>query len=132
MRALSPPADQRPSPHLADRWPTSRSSTSEPGRPAPSPCRCSSGAEQPSCKQADQAVKDAIAATITTLPAQLRRSLTWDRGKEMAQHTHLKIDTGLQVYFADPHSPWQRGTNENCLASRRTQPCAPGGWRLRS
>ena len=60
-----------------------------------------------------EAVKDAIAATITTLPAQLRRSLTWDRGKEMAQHAQLKIDAGVQVYFADPHSPWQRGTNEN-------------------
>jgi IS30 family transposase len=60
-----------------------------------------------------EAVKDAIAETITTLPAQLRRSLTWDRGKEMAQHAQLKIDAGIQVYFADPHSPWQRGTNEN-------------------
>ncbi|MER6135566.1 IS30 family transposase [Streptomyces sp. NPDC001815] len=60
-----------------------------------------------------EAVKDAIAATITTLPEQLRRSLTWDRGKELAQHTQLHIDTGLRVYFADPHSPWQRGTNEN-------------------
>ena len=59
------------------------------------------------------AVRDAIAATMMTLPEQLRRSLTWDRGKEMAQHAQLKIDTGLDVYFCDPYSPWQRGTNEN-------------------
>ena len=60
-----------------------------------------------------EAVRDAITSTITALPEQLRQSLTWDRGKEMAQHPQLSIDTGLQVYFADPHSPWQRGTNEN-------------------
>jgi IS30 family transposase len=59
------------------------------------------------------AMKDAIAAKITTLPQYLLQSLTWDRGKEMAQHAQLSIDTGLPVYFADPHSPWQRGTNEN-------------------
>jgi len=60
-----------------------------------------------------EAVRDAIAAAITTLPGQLRRSLTWDQGAEMAQHAQLRIDTGLQVYFCDPQSPWQRGTNEN-------------------
>ena len=60
-----------------------------------------------------EAVRDAIVRTITTLPEELRRSLTWDQGAEMAQHTRLRIDTGLQVYFCDPHSPWQRGTNEN-------------------
>ncbi len=60
-----------------------------------------------------EAVRDAIAATIGTLPDQLRRSLTWDQGAEMAQHAQLRIDTGLSVYFCDPHSPWQRGTNEN-------------------
>ena len=59
------------------------------------------------------AVRDAIAAAITTLPEQLRRSLTWDQGSEMSQHAQLRIDTGLNVYFCDPHSPWQRGTNEN-------------------
>src|SRR6478735_7161847 len=60
-----------------------------------------------------QAVRDAITRTIFILPEQLRRSLTWDQGAEMAQHAALKIDAGVQVYFCDPHSPWQRGTNEN-------------------
>jgi IS30 family transposase len=60
-----------------------------------------------------QAVRDAIAAAIATLPEQLRKSLTWDQGAEMAQHPRLRVDTGIEIYFCDPHSPWQRGTNEN-------------------
>jgi IS30 family transposase len=60
-----------------------------------------------------EAVRDEIARVIATLPEQLRRSLTWDQGAEMAQHAQIRIDTGMQVYFCDPHSPWQRGTNEN-------------------
>jgi IS30 family transposase len=60
-----------------------------------------------------EAVRDAITATITTLPEQLRRTLTWDQGVEMTQHAKLRVDTGVEVYFCDPRSPWQRGTNEN-------------------
>jgi len=60
-----------------------------------------------------EAVRDAIAETITTLPDQLRRSLTWDQGAEMAQHAQLRVETGLGIYFCDPQSPWQRGSNEN-------------------
>jgi len=60
-----------------------------------------------------QAVRDAIATSITKLPEQLRRSLTWDQGAEMAQHAQLRIDTGIAIYFCDSQSPWQRGTNEN-------------------
>jgi IS30 family transposase len=60
-----------------------------------------------------EAVRDAIARTIATLPTQLRRSLTWDQGAEMTQHVRLRVDTGVAVYFCDPHSPWQRGSNEN-------------------
>ena len=58
-------------------------------------------------------VADALADAITTLPSQLRRSLTWDQGKEMAEHARFSVAAGVPVYFCDPHSPWQRGSNEN-------------------
>ena len=59
------------------------------------------------------AVRDAIVRTVTALPETLKRSLTWDQGAEMTGHAQLRIDAGVAVYFCDPHSPWQRGTNEN-------------------
>jgi transposase, IS30 family len=58
-------------------------------------------------------VADALIATIKTLPEALRRSLTWDQGTEMHRHDQIRIDTGIDIYFCDPHSPWQRGSNEN-------------------
>jgi IS30 family transposase len=60
-----------------------------------------------------ETVRDAIIDKITTLPVALRRSLTWDQGIELARHTEITIAADLPVYFCDPHSPWQRGTNEN-------------------
>ena len=58
-------------------------------------------------------VRERLTKTVLTLPTSLRRSLTWDQGPEMADHVRFTIDTGVQVFFCDPRSPWQRGSNEN-------------------
>ena len=58
-------------------------------------------------------VRDAMTLKIQTLPQHLVKSITWDQGIEMAQHAKFTIDTGVQIYFCDPRSPWQRGSNEN-------------------
>jgi IS30 family transposase len=60
-----------------------------------------------------EAVRDAMTHAIQQLPPTLRRTITWDQGAEMAQHVQFSVDTGVAVYFCDPHSPWQRGSNEN-------------------
>jgi len=59
------------------------------------------------------AMNTALTTSMTKLPGQLRKTLTWDRGKELSGHAQFALDTGTRVYFADPHSPWQRPTNEN-------------------
>ena len=60
-----------------------------------------------------QELHDAIVPTLNTLPGELKRSLTWDNGKEMAMHHQITMATDMRIYFADPRSPWQRGSNEN-------------------
>ncbi|TMB91770.1 MAG: IS30 family transposase, partial [Chloroflexi bacterium] len=64
-------------------------------------------------KNTAEAVRTSMSRKIRRLPSELRRSVTWDQGKEMAEHLRFTVDTGVQVYFCDPNSPWQRGTNEN-------------------
>src|SRR5690606_5009571 len=63
------------------------------------------------------AMNAALSASMTKLPEQLRKTLTWDRGKELSAHAQFALETGTKVFFADPHSPWQRPTNENLKVS---------------
>lgn len=58
-------------------------------------------------------VRKAMTKKIMTLPVALRRSITWDQGREMSQHLRFKVETGVEIYFCDPQKPWQRGSNEN-------------------
>ena len=76
-----------------------------------------------------EAVRIAILRSMSKLPEELRLSLTWDQGAKMAQHVKLRIDTGLDIFFCDPQSPWQRGSNENTNGLLRQ--CFPKSTDLR-
>jgi len=67
----------------------------------------------PTGRPTAEAMREGIIATLGQLPAQLRRTLTWDQGKELAMHQQISEQTGTRVFFCDAHSPWQRGSNEN-------------------
>jgi IS30 family transposase len=68
------------------------------------------------------AMNAALTVSMTKLPEQLRKTLTWDRGKELSGHSQFALETGTKVFFADPHSPWQRPTNENTNGLRQYFP----------
>ena len=73
-------------------------------------------------------MRDALIDAFNTLPAHLRQTLTWDQGTELARHKEIALEARLQVYFCDPHSPWQRGSNENTNGLVRQ--CFPKGTDL--